>query len=351
MKVAQILKTCTRRAVLAAGLALGSAVSATAEEVFVYNWADYFPPELFDKFTEETGIRVRLDVYQSNEELAAKLQAGGTGYDVIVPGDYMVQQLAQQGLLQEIDFKTLENFPNVEGPLKFPVFDPERLYSAPYLHGSTGISYDSEKVGELEESWSVFFDPDPALSGQIVALDDELEMYKAAAMYLDIDYCTEDPAEATRILELLEAQKPHLLMYSSGGSIERMAAREVPMHHHWANGPFRVREEAPSWRMLFPKEGVNLWADNFAIPVGAQNVEGAKAFINFMLEPENIAAATNFNGYANSIPASRDFIDESVVNDRGIYPGEDIETRYVGNRLCSVEARDLRNRVWTRVRS
>ena len=117
------------------------------------------------------------------------------------------------------------------------------------------------------------------------------------------------------------------------------------------SGPFHVRDVAPSWRMFFPIGEVNLWADNFAIPVGTQNAEGAKEFTDSMLEPENIAAATDFDAYAASIPASREFIDEAVVNDEGICSEEDIEARYVGNRLCSVEARDLRTRVWTGVRS
>ncbi len=352
------MKNLKRRiALLAAALFTAVLVSgpATAQsnELFLYAWADYVPFELIERFSDETGIDVRLDVYLSNEELAAKLQAGGTGYDVVVPGDYMVQQLAELELLQAIDFKTLPNFENVKGPLLSPAFDPDRLYSAPYLHGSTAIAYDSEKVSaeEIGDSWSIFFDPPSDLQGKIVALNDELEMYKAAALFLGIDYCTESPEDATKILELLEAQKPHLLMYSSDGTIERMAAREVPVHHHWANGPFRVRSEVPAWQMMFPKEGVNLWADNFSIPVGANNVENAKTFINWMMDPENIAEATNFNGYANSIEGADAFTDPAVVQDTGINPGPDVESRYVANQLCSVAARDLRNRVWTRLRS
>ena len=189
---------------------LAGATAAKAEgELFLYNWSNYFPPELLTKFEEETGIAVTLDVYDSNETMLAKLQAGAGGYDVIVPSGYMVAILIEEGLAQRIDTLEMPNGAKVVAPHDAPFFDPERLYSAPYMWGTTGVTYDSARIeGELEESWKEVFEPRPELQGQIAMLNDEVEVYNAAAYYLGFNKCTESPEEAQAILDLLEAQKP-----------------------------------------------------------------------------------------------------------------------------------------------
>src|SRR5262249_17969755 len=143
---------------------LGTALPAMADEakeLFFYNWTDYYPVELLAKFEKETGIKVTMDGYDSNETLVAKLQAGGAGYDVIVPSDYLLKTLVAEDLVQEIDASTMSNFKYVKEAFKNPDFDPGRKYTVPYLWGTTGIAYDSAQVpgGKLEDSWKEFFDP------------------------------------------------------------------------------------------------------------------------------------------------------------------------------------------------
>ena len=208
------------RTVAVAGLGLAwtlVADPADARELFLYNWSNYTPPELLQAFEAETGIRVTLDVYDSNETMLAKLQAGAAGYDVVVPSDYMLKIMIEEGMLEKIDVNQMPNFKNVTATFADTPFDPGRVYSAPYLWGTTGFTYDSARVpgGQLEESWKSFFEPPAELAGQIAALNDEVEVYNAAAYYLGIDKCTEEAKEAQRILELLEAQKPKLAMYQS----------------------------------------------------------------------------------------------------------------------------------------
>jgi spermidine/putrescine transport system substrate-binding protein len=343
----------TLTAAVAAGALLAGASGAQAQgELYLYNWSNYFPPDLLEKFEEETGVAVTLDVYDSNETMLAKLQAGAAGYDVIVPSGYMVRILIDEGLVQEIDTASMENAANMMAPHDDPPFDPGRQYSAPYMWGTTGVTYDSARVdGELEESWKEVFEPREALQGEIAMLNDEVEVYNAAAYYLGIDKCTESPEEAQRILDLLDAQKPHVKMYQSDGTIDRMIAGEVIMHHQWNGASHRTKKELPTAVYIYPKEGISFWTDNFMVPADAPNAENAKAFIDWMLKPENAAAASNFTGYMNAIKGSSEYLDDALKQDPAVNMPDAYADRLRPSQDCSVDARELRNRVWTRLKS
>lgn len=343
-----------RAAVSALAIAVGAASSAQAAgELFFYNWSNYFPPELLKKFEADTGIKVTLDVYDSNETLLAKLQAGATGYDVIVPSDYMVAIMAREGLLQEIDVASLPNFKNVTAPFDSQEFDVKRGFTAPYLWGTTGFTYDSKRVpgGKLDESWKSFFEPVPELHGQIAALNDEVEVYNAAAYYVGVDKCTEAAADAQKILAVLEQQKPLLAMYQSDGTIERMIAGEVIMHQQWNGASHRTREKLPSAVYVYPEEGISFWQDNLAVPKGARNLEEAKRFIDWMMDPANIAMASNFTGYMNAIEGSGQFMDPALTADPAVNMPAEYADRLRPARDCPEAARALRNKVWTRLKT
>lgn len=338
-------------AALALSTVVGSAAQA-AGELYFYNWSNYFPPDLLRKFEQETGIKVTLDTYDSNETMLAKLQAGGGGYDVVVPSDYIVPVMIEEGLLLEIDAKAMPEFANVNAPFDNQWFDPERKYTAPYMWGTTGFSYDSARVpgGGLDDSWRSFFEPPAELHGQVAALNDEVELYNAAALFLGIDKCTESAEDAQKILAVLEKQKPLLATYNSDGTIERMSAGEVIMHHQWNGAAHRTKEAKPTVVYVYPKEGINFWQDNFAVPKDARNVENAKTFIAWMLKPENIAVASNFTGYMNAIKGSEAFMDASLRDDPAVVMPAEYASRLSPAQNCSDKARELRNRVWTRLK-
>ena len=336
-------------------LAMGplAAGSAHAEgELFLYNWSNYFPPDLLEKFEKETGIKVTLDVYDSNETMLAKLQAGAAGYDVVVPTNYMVDIMIDEGLAEKIDTSEMENFQYVIKPFDSHSFDEKRAYSAPYMWGTTGFTYDSAKTGgPLEESWKEMFEPGKALQGQIAMLNDETEVYNAAAYYVGVPKCTEDPVEAQKILEVLEKQKPYVATYNSDGTIDRMSAGEVIAHMQWNGASHRTKEKLPSAVYVYPKEGLTFWADNFVVPTSAPNKENAKIFINWMMAPENAAAASNFTGYMSAIRGSQEFMEEGLRSDPAVVMPEEYGDRLIPGENCSPAARDLRNKVWTRLKS
>jgi spermidine/putrescine transport system substrate-binding protein len=245
----------------------------------------------------------------------------------------------------------MPNYKNVAAPHDQPEADKNRDYSVPYLWGSTGFTYDSAKVpgARLDDTWKEFFEPRPELVGKIAALKDQGEMFTAAALYLGVDTCTENPADAQRILTLLEKQKPSVKVYSSTGTIGRVTSGEVAMHQQWNGASYRAREKLPTAVFVYPREGMNLWGDNLAVPKGAPNLESAKLFLNWMMDPKNIAEASNFSGYNNAIKGSDAFMDAAMRNDPAISPSEAMKSRFRPVKDCSVKSRELRDGVWTRL--
>lgn len=345
-----VMKKLLRTAACVAALSMMATNAQAAGELFLYNWSNYFPPDLLKKFEADTGIKVTLDVYDSNETMLAKLQAGASGYDVVVPSDYMVKIMIDEGLAEKIDAEKMPNFKNVMAPHDKQPFDPNREYSAPYMWGTTGFTYDSAKLGELDNSWKEVFEPRDALKGQIAMLNDEVEVYNAAAYYVGVSKCTEDAKEAQKILDVLEKQKPFVATYNSDGTIDRMAAGEVLAHMQWNGASHRTREKLPSATYMYPKEGLTFWADNFVVPTSAPNKENAKTFINWMMAPENAAIASNFTGYMNAIRGSDAFMDASLKTDPAVAMPEAYADRLRPNLNCSPAARELRNKVWTRLK-
>ncbi|MCB1500152.1 MAG: extracellular solute-binding protein [Bauldia sp.] len=327
----------------------------------LFNWADYFPPDLLDKFETETGIHVVTEIYQSNEDLLDKLRSASGHYDVVVPSDYMVEILIEEGLLQPVDAARMPNFAHVRAPFDDPWFDPARVYSVPNMNGTSGFMYDPRQVvgGLLEESWSEFFAPRPEIAGKIVALDDQYEMYRAAAYYAGVNPCTENPTEAQHILDVLQAQKPKLAFYTSGTNpnvpdslqdgIDLVTSGSVAILQIWDGGARLMQRSVPEMIYVVPKEGSAWWQDAYAVPSDAWNPENAKIFLNWIMQPENIAAVSNFTGYTNAIAGSEAFMDEAVARDQleGVAPAKRDRLRPV--EPCSPAARELSDKVWARL--
>lgn len=342
-------------------LAFGGVQAHAAGELVLYNWADYFPPELLQKFEAETGIKVFTEFYESNEVLLANLQAGTGNYDVVVPSDYMMKILIDEGLVQPIEANAMANFVNVKPPFDDAWFDPGRRYSVPNMWGTTGFLYDPSQVagGSLEESWREFFEPRPELAGRIVALDDRRELYQSAAYYLAIDPCTEDPQEAQRILDLLLAQKPNLAFYTTGTNpavedpvgfaAELLNSGEVVMLQGWDGSARLIQRLLPEVIYVVPREGSAFWQDAYAVPTNAWNPDNAKLFLDWLMQPENMAAVSNYAGYTNAIAGSERFMEASLAADQrtGLSSAHSARLRQVLS--CSPAARELNEKVWARL--
>lgn len=298
----------------------GEFTPATSGEVSLYTWSDYFPAELIDKFKEDTGVTLKVDYYDSNESLEAKLRASdGAGYDVVVPSDYMVQILKDSDLLMKINAADLPNGKNIEDSFLDVYFDEGREYSVPYLYGTTSFAYNSDMIpaDEAPTSWADFFNP-PASAGGVGIMDDMNEGVNAALRVVGGDFCTTDGATLQAAQDLLVEFKPSVGTINSDGILERLSGGEQAMAMIWNGAAYRAAVDNPAITYVYPEEGVALWQDNFSVPSGAKNVDQALTFLNWMMEPENMAVAVNLQAYASGISGTTELMDPELASSPAI---------------------------------
>ena len=329
----------------AMGLALSAGMVSAEGDLFLYNWTDYTAPDLIEKFEAETGISVTLDTYDSNETLLAKLQSGATGYDIVVPSHNFVEIFVSEGLLQPINASALASYGNLNDSFTSPSWDADNTYTVPWQWGTTSFTVNTEVFGGDINTYDVLFQPPAEVQGKIGMFKSPDEVISMALISLGLPLCNENPEDMQQVLELLEAQKPHVKTYNSDGILERLVSGDAAVHQNWNGYSIRARDENASMRYAFPVEGVIAWADNLAVPVGAPNYDNAIKFIEFLMQPENVAVQSNFAGYSNGVSGSEDFMSEALKTAHELSPPEG--TPLVFSETCSPAAVDLQNRVWT----
>ncbi len=339
--------------VVALSMLFGSGALRAAGELHLYNWSNYFSPDLIKQFEQETGTKVTLDTYASEEDLLAKLQAGASGYDVIFPGPTTLGTMIQKGLVAKIDAPKMSNFKNVLKPFQTLSVDPDRSYSVPYMWGTTGFTYDPKMVpgGKLDDSWKSIFDPPKELRGNIAMLNEMSDVWNAAAYYVGVSKCTEDPKDAQKILDVLMKQKPYVKVYSNDGTIDRMSAGEVAVHMQWNGAAHRTKKNKPGVVYVYPREGVTFWTDTMAIPTNAPDKKTAMEFLNWMMDPKHAAEASNYTGYSNAISGSGKYLSDSLKSDPAVNMPEQYADRLKPFQSCSPKSKELRERVWTKLKS
>jgi spermidine/putrescine transport system substrate-binding protein len=292
----------------------------------LYNWSDYVAEGTIPGFEERTGIKVQQDFFSSNEELLAKLQAGGTGYDVIVPSDYMVSIMIKSDVLQKLDMDRIPNFKNLSEEFTGLPYDPQNEYSAAYQWGTTGILYDSEVVTEQVTGWDGMWNEE--YSGKIGMLNDVRETFGASLKRLGYSLNSTDEAELDEAQAELEAQKPLLRGYfSSPEAADLVVGGDLALAHVFSGDGFAAIAENDKLIYVIPDDGATRWTDNMAIPNGAPNVEAAHKFINYILDAEVGAELSNYTYYGCPNEASLPKIDEAARNDESIYPPPEVFER------------------------
>jgi spermidine/putrescine-binding protein len=306
-------------AVVLVGMVSGCGGKRDEKVLNLFIWTEYLPDSVIQKFTEQTGIKVNYDTYDSNEALLEKLQSGVADYDVVCPSDYMVSILVSEGLLQKLDRARIPNFSHLETTFLDQKFDPQNEHTAPYFWGTTGLGYNKQKIPGAVDSWSVLFDEQ--YKGRILMLDDMRECFVVALKLLGYSLNETDPAKLAQAAELLKKQKALVQTYNSGDFAGLLAAGDVDLAHGY-NGQLAkaVSENPDKLAYLMPKEGGTLWMDSLCIPAKARNVEAAHQFINFVLQPEISAEIVNAMHYASANGAAKAHIEPAILNDVSIYP-------------------------------
>ncbi len=344
------------------------ASAAFAEEVRVYNWSDYIDEDLLTKFEEETGIDLIYDVFDSNEVLETKMLAGSSGYDVVVPtGDFLQRQISA-GAFRPLDMDQLPNAGNLWDIIEARTaqYDPENAYSINYMWGTTGLGVNVAKVAEVLgedapiNSLDLIFNPEnmEKLSAcGVYFLDAPSEVIPAALNFLGEDPNSEDSDAIAKAEELLMGVRPYIQKFHSSEYINALANGDICVAFGWSGDILQARDRADEAdngveiAYNAPTEGALMWFDQMAIPVDAPNPEAAHTFLNFILDAQNMAAASNYVYYANGNLASQEFLIEDVIGDTAIYPdAATLENLYTKAPYDSRVQRTI-TRLWTKIKS
>ena len=339
----------TKFTTLASALALSvSATLAHAEgELSIYHWFEYIPQELLDKFEEETGIEVTMDTYDSNEAMLASLKAGAMGeYDVAVPSDYMTQIMRDEGMLDTIAEGELTNRDNILPQWLEVDFDPGRAHSIPYQWGSTSFMVDTDSFAGEINTTDILFNPPEELSGKINMLDSQGEVMLMAALHLGMEQCSTDRDKLKALNDMLQAAKANWASFNSDTSREVLVSGDVTVGQIWDGFGAKAREEKASLKYAFPKEGYVVSMDNVVLLNDAPNRDNAIKFMDFLLEPENIAAVSNFARYGNALTGTADFLDPELATlPEGNPPADAGPGTFV--QVCDEETQMVYDRIWT----
>ena len=323
-----------------------------AGEVIVYNWGEYLDPDTLELFTEETGIKVIYEEFETNEIMYPKIETGAIAYDVVCPSDYMIQKMLENDLLSEINFDHVPNLKNIgEEYLKSSrEFDPENKYSVPYCWGTVGILYNKTMVDEPITSWDVLWDE--KYKDNILMQDSVRDALGIALKRLGYSLNTTNEKEISEAADTLIEQKPLVQAYVIDQVRDKMIGDEAAIGVIYSGEAIYTQRENENLEYVIPEEGSNIWIDSWVIPKNAKNKENAEAFINFMCKPE--IALMNFEYITYSTPntAARELIeDEDIKNSKIAFPdAADMERcepfHYLGD-----EVDNIYNDYWNKVKS
>jgi spermidine/putrescine transport system substrate-binding protein len=317
-------------------------------ELHVYNWSNYVGSKTIADFERRYSVRVIYDNYSSNDELYSKLKAGGAGYDVIVPTDYMVNTMIKENLLEPIDQSKLPNLKNLSKRFVDLPFDPGNKYSIPYFWGTTGIGVNADKVADSVADWGILFDE--KYKGKISVLDDMRYTIGMALRYLGYSANTINPDELQKAKQLLIRQKPFVRAYSSDTYMDLLTSGDVWLSYGFSGDVYQTRRQNKSIRYFIPKEGTMIGVDNLCIPKGAKNADLAHVFINFILEPQVAADIANEILYPSPNEASYQYTDKAILNDPSIYPSPEVMNKCEFLRNLG-DATQLYEKIWTEVKT
>lgn len=300
---------------------------AVSKELYVYNWSEYLPDSVLRDFTKETGVKVIMSTYDSNEAMYAKVRMmDGKGYDIVVPSTDFVARMRKDGLLQPLDKTKLTNLGHLDPDLMNQSFDPDNTYSVPYMWGSTAIAVNAKNpvtadITSFADLWK------PELKGKILLPNDLRGVLAMGLKRLGYSLNEEDPAKVAEACELLMPLMPSVRVFDSDSPKLAVLNNEVLAAVLWNGEAYAAASENPDIRYIYPTEGFSLWADNLCIPKNAANVENAHLFIDYLLRPEVSAFICQEMGYSSPNLAAKALLPEEVQENEIVYPSHEIMTR------------------------
>jgi spermidine/putrescine transport system substrate-binding protein len=327
-------------------LALSAGLAQAQERLSVYHWFEYMPQELVDKFTAETGIEVTIDTYDSNEAMLASLKAGRMGqYDVAVPGDYMVKIMINEGLLDTFEPTELPNFGNIQDEWVDVPFDPGRRHSIPYQWGSTAFSVNRDVYTGDINTTDIIFNPPEELRGRINVLDSQGEVLALASLHMGIPQCSTDRDQLRALNDMLLEAKQYWASFGSDTAKDVLVSGDAAAGMIYNGFSAKAREEGANVEYAYPVQGYIAWMDNVVLLRDAPNREAALKFMNFLLDPENAAAVTNYAQYTAGVEGVEPFLEPALLASPEQNPPEGAPAGTFIE-VCDEETQRLYDAIW-----
>jgi spermidine/putrescine transport system substrate-binding protein len=330
----------------AAALMLCTTAAFAEGELFLYNWGNYTSPDMIKKFEEKYDVKVTITDFDSNDTALAKVEAGASGFDLVVPSAGFVKVYHDKGLIQELDLARLPNHKNIAPEWLNVDWDPGRKLSVPWQWGSTGMTVNTKVYsGDINTS-AIFMDPPPELEGKINVIPEMGDVLALATLYVGGDICSEDPEVMKKVRDALLAAKPKWLSMDYS-TIEKMTNNDYAATVDWNGSAMRARMGNADVAYGYPKEGYGLWMDNVALLSDAKNVDNAYLFLDFIMDPENAAMLSDFARYGNGISGSDPFMPDDMKTAPEIVP----PAEFAGNgrfvTICTGKALEYQTAIWT----
>ena len=319
---------------------LNTASAAPSKNLNIYCWSEYIPQAIIDQFAKETGIKVTVENYASNEEMLSKLAAGGGQYDIIQPSEYVIEALAKEKILHAIDHAKIPNLKNIAPQFLNMPFDPGNKFSIPFMAGTVGIVVNTDLIKEEVRGFSDVFKPEN--KGKIVVLDDAREIVSWAFAAHDIDVNQVTEKNLNKVKPTLEQWLPLVKVYDSDSPKTALLNGDVALGVVWGGEGAILLNKNKKFRWVIPSEGTHLFIDSLAIPKSAKNVENAEAFMNFILRPDISKQISDEFPYLNPNLAARELMTKKQLENPASFPTDEEVKRMeifkdIGTRGSDVE--------------
>lgn len=354
-----LLANCARTTIADSGANLESGSSSAnvltptdTKTLYIYSWSSYIDDQLLKDFEAKTGIKAVADIYDSNEIMLAKMQAGGgNAYSIIYPSDYMVTEMIGAGMLTPIDASRLPVLEQLSDNWKSPVYDPNNVHSIPFAWGTTGLIYDPQKLGTEIKNMDYFWENQDDLVRQITLLNDVREVTGAMLKHLGYSYNSTNPEEIEAAFNQLKELKPSIAAFLTNGWEDQLASGDLAVSMAYSVDALALMDEHPNLTYQIPDQGTSLWTDTIVIPKTAPNVDAAYEWINFVTDQDNAVDLVTRLKFATPNQIAVDQLPTELKSNEKLFPAKQTLAKCEGIAPLPPEVLELYDSYWTQLTS